>query len=480
MAEADDLHGENERLKAENAALKQQNAELKRRIADLESAVRKLSAALKMNSTNSSMPPSTDLARGRLLKRLLRKPSGRKRGGQPGHEGVTREPFPADALDHVVELVPERCRDCHAPLRGESALADIHQVVEVPPAAAEVTEYQRYKRTCTCGATTTAALPEGVPSTCVGPRLQAVLTTLTGRYRMSRREAQEVVVSLYGPKADVALGTIFALEKRSSAALKPVWEEAREAAQASPAANVDETGWMEAKGKAWLWGAVARNLSVFLIHRRRSAEAFHALIGPDYAGGIGTDRWTSYHGHSNAKRGFCWAHLRRDFKALKELGHKGASRIGNAGLHAEAAVTKAYRRYLSGEIAHSSLRPLLQSERTRLERFLRWGSASTEPKAAALCRDVLKRYICLWTFARIQGIEPTNNRAERSLRKAVLWRKGSFGSDSPEGSRFAERMLTVSESLRSQGRPVLDFVEAAIRSHALGKPHPSLLRAESG
>jgi transposase len=255
--------------------------------------------------------------------------------------------------------------------------------------------------------------------------------------------------------------------------------EARGALQTSEAANVDETGWMEAKGKAWLWGAVAKTLSVFLIHRRRSAEAFHALMGPAYAGAIGTDRWASYHGHKDAKRGFCWAHLKREFKALKELGHKGASRIGNAGLRAEVAVTKAYRRYLLGEIAHSSLKPMLQEERTRLEEVLRWGSSSTEPKAGALCRDVLKRYGCLWTFTRIKGIEPTNNRAERSLRKAVLWRKGSFGSDSPEGSRFAERMLTVSESLRAQGRSVLDFVEEAIRAQLTGAPHPSLLPVDS-
>lgn len=479
MAEVDDLHGENERLKAENAELKARVAEMKARIRDLESAIRKLGARLKMNSTNSSMPPSSDLARGQLVKRLLREPSGRKRGGQPGHEGVTRKPFPERELDHVVPLLPERCLECHAPLKGEGTLADAHQVVEVPPAAAEVTEYRLFRKVCACGATTTATLPEDVPSICVGPRLQAVLTTLTGRYRMSRREVQEVVVSLYGPKAEVALGTIFALEKRSSEALSPVWEEAREALQEAPAANVDETGWQEAKDKAWLWGAATRLLSVFLIHRRRSAEAFHALMGPDYAGAIGTDRWSSYHGHPDAKRGFCWAHLKRDFKALKELGHKGASRIGNAGLRAEAAVTRAYRRYLAGEIVHASLRPLLQGERTRLERVLRWGSASTEPKAAALCRDVLKRYICLWTFARRKDIEPTNNRAERALRKAVLWRKGSFGSDTPAGSRFAERMLTVSESLRSQGRSVLDFVEEAIRAHAVGKPHPSLLPLNS-
>ena len=479
MADEADLHRENEALKAENASLKREVTELKRRIADLESAIRKLGAQLKMNSTNSSMPPSTDLARGRLLKRLLRKPTGRKRGGQPGHEGVTRELFPAEDLDHVVELLPERCRDCRARLKGAGTLADLHQVVEVPPAAAEVTEYRRYRIGCVCGATTTAALPEDVPATCVGPRLQAVLTTLTGRYRLSRREAQEVVVSLYGPKAEVALGTIFALEKRSSKALAGVYEEALSAVRQAEAVHLDETGWREAKRKAWLWGAITRTLSVFRIDRHRSAEAYHALMGEDYSGDIQTDRWVSYHAHPKTRRGLCWAHLKRDFKALTELGHKGAARIGNAGLRAEAAVTRAYRRHLNGEIAHASLRPLLQEERCRLQRVLAWGSASTERKAAALCHDVLKRYTSLWTFTRHEGVEPTNNRAERGLRKAVLWRKGSFGSDSPEGSRFAERMLTVSESLRAQGRSVLDFVETAIRSHAVGKPHPSLLPLNS-
>lgn len=474
MADTDALREENERLKAEVGALKRENAELKRRIADLESAVRKLAGQLKMNSTNSSMPPSCDLARGRLVRRA-KEPTGRKRGGQIGHKGATRERFPEDELDHVVDLAPERCRDCQAPLRGEGVLTDRHQVVEVPPSAAEVTEYRRYRMACPCGAVTTAELPREVPTSCVGPRLQAVLATLTGRYRMSRREAQEVVVSLFGSKAEVALGTIFALEGRSSEALAPVWGEARDRARSSPAANLDETGWMETKDKAWLWVAVAGILSVFQVHRRRSAQAFHDLMGPDYAGAIGTDRWTSYHGHPAAKRGFCWAHLKRDFQALKELGHKGASRIGNAGLRAERAVMTAYRRYLQGEIAHRSLKPLLRGERSRLERVLRWGSASTEPKAAALSRDVLKRYLCLWTFTRIREIEPTNNRAERSLRKAVLWRKGSFGSDSEAGSRFAERMLTVSESIRAQGRNVLDFVEEAIRAHAIGAAHPSIL-----
>ena len=160
----------------------------------------------------------------------MHEPEATRRGRAPGCRALARR------------------QDCLQLSRGAPSLADVHQVVEVPPGTAEVTEYQRYKRTCACGATTTAGLPEGVPPTCVGPRLQAVLTTLTGRYRLSRREAQEVLVSLYGAKAEVALGTIFDLEKRSSEALRPAYEEARSALQEAPAANVDETGWKEAKG----------------------------------------------------------------------------------------------------------------------------------------------------------------------------------------------------------------------------------------
>jgi transposase len=87
-------------------------------------------------------------------------------------------------------------------------------------------------------------------------------------------------------------------------------------------------------------------------------------------------------------------------------------------------------------------------------------------EARALVKDLIEYGAALWTFTRVERIEPTNNAAERAvrIRRAVLWRKNSFGSASRWGSRFAERMLAVCESLRAQGRSILDFLEASIRA----------------
>lgn len=457
--------------------LRRENAELRRRIESLEAAVRKLSAQLKLNSTNSSLPPSMDW-RGRV-KGTSPVRSGRKRGGQPGHVGTTRQRFPADQVDHVVRLEPSRCSHCRRGLRGEGELVDSHQVVELPISPAEVTEFQRYRRACECGRATTAEFPSDMPQGCVGPRLQAVFALFTGRYRLSRRETQDVAGALFGPKAEVALGTVAAIENRTSAALEPAYNQALSAVRAAPAANVDETSWREEKGKAWLWTAATPALAVFRIDPNRSRAAFERLLGGHYSGVIVTDRWSSYHSHPRTRRALCWSHLKRDFQALVDFGSARAQAIGHAGLDCQAQVASLWRRYRNGELSHASLRVLLHANRRDLEWMLLQGRDCRDAKARALCRDVLKRFSSLWTFTRREGVEPDNNRAERVLRKAVLWRKGSYGSDSSNGSRFAERMLTICESLRLQGRDVLAFLEAAIRARAGSAAYPSLLPADS-
>ena len=451
--------------------LKRENEALKARVRELEALVKKLASQLRMDSSNSSLPPSADF----LRRKLLRKPTGRKRGGQPGHPGATRPLFPPAEVDHVVRLSPERCTGCFKPLSGRETLAEIHQVVEIPPSLAEVTEYQRFRRTCSCGVATTADLPKDVPVGCVGPRFQAVLASLTGRYRLSRREACEAAQALYGQKARIALGTMSALEKRTSQALAGSYGEALSGVRREKVVNADETSWMQDRHRAWLWAATTPLLSVFRIDPTRSQAGFHALMGKDFEGILSTDRWTGYLGHPVRRRQLCWAHLKRNFKSLTEQWHKGATHIGNQGLLAEKAVTRAWRGYREGRIAHTSLRGILHPVRKQLKTVLMKGTRSTETKTRAMCTDVLKRFKALWTFTRRKGVEPTNNRAERVLRKAVLWRKGSFGSDSAAGCRFAERMLTAAEPLKAKGCNLVDFVEASIQAHAVGRPHPALL-----
>ena len=139
------------------------------------------------------------------------------------------------------------------------------------------------------------------------------------------------------------------------------------------------------------------------------------------------------------------------------------------------AVFKEWYRFREGELTRNGLRRRLTPIRLRLKRFLQRHVKNSIPAASKIAKDLRDYGAALWTFARVEGVEPTNNAAERAVRKAVLWRKTSFGSASRWGSRFAERMLTVCESLRAQGRSILEFLETTIRARLLGARLPSLL-----
>jgi transposase len=462
-----------EELERENARLRAENATLKKRLAVLEALVRDLRSRLKVNSTNSSMPPSSDKPWAVKPKKA---PTGRRPGGQPGHPGKTRTPYRPDEVDHLVPLVPSRCGKCKHRFRTEDMLGDPlrHQVVEAPPVVAEVWEYLLHQALCPdCGEMTWAELPEGVPTGLIGPRLQAIYALLTGRGRLSRREAPEIVGSILGEKAVVSPGTVSAMERQTSEALKAAFDEALEAVRRSPVVNADETGWMEGRKRAWLWCAVTDALKVFRIDRNRSKDAFERLLGA-FAGILGTDRWSAYRGLTPEQRQLCWAHLLRNFFGIEERGGEGAT-VGTEGLKVIDAIMHQWYRFKEGAITRRGLRRLLAPVRARFKRLLKRGLKNADRKARALCRDVLKWEASLWTFSKVPGVDPTNNISERSLRKAVLWRKNSYGSMSAEGSRYVERMLTVTETLRAQGRSILDFLEASIRAHLVGGAHPSLL-----
>ena len=322
---------------------------------------------------------------------------------------------------------------------------------------------------------TRAELPKGVPLGIVGVRLQAVLALLTGRCRISRREAREVVATLFGWKALVSLGTVATMEKRTSAALSRAYDDALLTIQSAPFVNVDETSWREARDKAWLWAAATPLLRVFRVDRHRDREAFRHLLF-DFDGILITDRFSVYRAHPKEKRQVCWAHLLRNFRGLEEYGGQ-AKRLGVEGQKAVKAVFRWWYRFKAGEITRLGLRRGLAGLRARFRWLMGLHRRNLVQPARAIAKDLVEYEECLWTFARIEGIEPTNNAAERTIRKAVLWRKGSFGSASVEGSRFVERMLTVTESLRAQGRSILDFLEESVRAPLTGQDGPSLVPA---
>jgi len=440
-------------------------------IEQLVARITELEERLRQTSQNSSRPPSSDTPG--VRRPPPRPPSGRKPGGQLGHEGHQRELLAAADVDAIVPVKPQRCRYCGARLHGADAAPRRHQVTELPQVRPHVTEYQLHTLDCAhCGAPTTAPIPAGVPTGAFGPRLEATVAVCTGVYHLSRRTTVGVLADLFG--VELALGTVSACEQNVSAAVAGPVAEAHAYVQEQDLVHADETGWRQGRQRAWLWVAVSALVTVFLVHRRRSTEAARALLGELVRAVLVTDRWSAYTHWAVEQRQLCWAHLLREFTAFTE--RRGvAARVGHACLADAETMFAQWHRVRDGTLTHRRFWRQMRPLRHRVERHLRQGAARADAKTAATCRDLLALRTALWTFIDLPGVEPTNNAAERALRPAVLWRKNSFGTHSAAGSRFAERLLTVAATLKQQGRNIVDYMTAACEASLQGKAAPSLL-----
>jgi len=459
-----------ERVGELEKVVEEQAAQLSR-MAALEEEVVRLREQVDKTSHNSSRPPSSDPPS--VTKKKRRRKGGRKRGGQPGHEGHGRSLLPAEQVDDIVPVKPCTCGSCGHALAGKDASPQRHQVVEIPPVQAQVTEYQLHTLRCArCGQLTEADWPVGVPRGAFGPRVQALVGLLSGSYRLSKRLIEELLADAFGVK--LSLGTVCALEKQVSQAVAAPVEEARGHVRQQGAANLDETGWRERGAKAWLWTAVTAWVTVFVIHAHRSQEVVRGLLGESFAGKVGSDRYSAYSHIPARRRQACWAHLERDFQAMVDRGGVSAS-IGQPLLDQADIMFTWWHRVRDGTLERSTFRSYMSEVRHRVHMELWYGTQCSHKATAATCREILKVEPALWTFVRCEGVEPTNNGAERALRHGVLWRKGSFGTDSPDGSRFVERLLTVRATLRQQQRNVLEYLTAACEAALHRRRPPSLL-----
>ncbi len=305
-----------------------------------------------------------------------------------------------------------------------------------------------------------------------GPRAQATVAYLTGRQGLSQRDAQELLGALF--HLDLGLGSIAALERQVSAAVADPVAQAHAFVQAQDVVNVDETGWREGTARRWLWVAVTTLVSVFLVRATRGSQGAKDLLGPTYQGVVGSDRWSGYTWIDVTQRQLCWAHLLRDGAAFVERGGASA-RLGRALLAAAEEMFGVWYRVRDGTLSRVELQRQMAPLQTRIGRLLRAGTRRQHAKTRHTCANILKVEDALWTFVTTEGVAPTNNAAERALRRAVLWRRRSFGTQSAEGSIFAARLLSVVTTLRPQERDVLDYLTDACAAHLTGTPSPSLL-----
>jgi transposase len=464
------------RLEALVDALRQSNAQKDKRIAELETLVHDLRKRNKQNSSNSSRPPSSDPPWIKAA-RKKRQGSGKPSGGQLGHQAHARALAPSEEVAETLHYVPKQCRHCEKLLTADDEIAEAlqrHQVSELPPIKIRITEHQVHALVCgSCGTVTKGMLPEDVRKSVFGPRFQAEIVHLVANCRLSRRGAMKYAEESWG--ASISTGSIHHIEQNASQTLEAPYNEALDAVRSAPIRHADETGWPQSGRRGWLWAVGCVIATVFVIAGSRAGDVFTSLMGLAIQEGFFvTDRYRGYFALDMRQRGICHAHIKRDFAKIQAQGGVSAA-LGDALLFEHGCMFTIWHQYKAGNMLWEDLRKALTPIKWRMYRLLKKGRRGRNAKVSGMCGDMLLHWFAFWTFASVPGMEPTNNAAEQSLRKAVLWRKGCFGTRSTAGSLFAERMLTVAETCRKNKRNVVEYLSDAIKASLLGKPAPPLL-----
>lgn len=471
------LEQENAELLKQVVQLTQELAEHRTLVAQLKKEVAELQAQRSKNSSNSHKPPSSDTPaqrKARNEKRRKKRGKRRKRGGQPGHPGHQRALRPAQEVDEVVEHRPTACSRCGSTELTECTDLEpqLMQQIDIPVAKPTVSEHQRHPAECQdCGQVTWAELPSGVLDSWFGPNVHAYIALLTGSYNLSRRDACKLLGEMH--QVDISVGALSRCEERMSDAVAASVEQAQDFVRAQPVKHLDATGWLnQARGRQ-AWAMVTPLVVAFFITLDGTQNTVKKLVGK-LKGILVSDRATVFHFWAIKRRQICWAHLLRKFVGFADEG-------GVVGMLGEELVLQTQRmfhywhRARDGTLSRAAFRRELAPIQQRIESLLELAVACDIRGLSGSCQNILKHRDALWTFVRRTDVEPTNNAAERALRKLVLWRKRSYGSQSERGERFTERMLTVVESLRRQERDVLSYLRTAIQCYASRQAPPSLL-----
>jgi transposase len=461
-------------LHAELVAERARRAELEEQVAKLAEAVRQLREVLGRDSGNSNRPPSSDPPGTGAKAPKGKRRKGRRRGGQKGHRGTHRELLAPEHVDTFEDLYPPECENCWAALpKTPDPFARRYQYTELKPLAAHTTEYRRHAVACPCcGHRTRAAYDEAViPSYAFGPRLMAVVAMLTGVYHLSRRQTVRLLWELLGVR--VSLGSVSAIEKRVSGSVEPAVDEAWEAARSSAVKHADGTSWLRAGVMLSLWVVATAAVTVFKVLDNGQNDTLRVELFGRVRGILVSDRATALKFWAMARRQICWAHLVRKFVSFAERDGP-AGKIGQELLEYTGLLFEYWSLFRRGRLSRATLLARMAPVRRQVEALLERAVGAKVRGLSGSCEDILEHRAALWTFLEREGVEPTNNHAERELRAFVLWRRRSFGSQSKRGDLFATRMMTIAHTARKQGRDVLTFLAACCAPRPNGAPAPSL------
>ncbi len=485
--EIERLRRDNERLRQENADQAQQIADKTKQIAEKTKQIADLERQLALrqqNSTTTSKPPSSDGLAGRPRLRGRRTKSRRKPGGQPGHAGHSRPLVAAARVNTMVDLVPDACRHCHQTLRAEAREGvgepRRHQVTELPPLEAHITEYRCHRIVCpACGKTTQASLPEDITGQ-FGPQLTALIAYLTVVCRLPRLVVQRLLEGALN--LPISLGSTQKAWEEASAAVAAPCQELERALPQQPVLNSDETGHRTNGDKRWLWALVAPTFVFYTIAASRGSDVLKRLLGPAFAGILGSDRLPTYTTYAARLRQFCWAHFTRNLLSAQELATTpSATRFCHEALALQKRLFRLWHRYRGDPNARGApiTRAQLIAKAFSIEKkFFALGERyvnAVDHDVGNLARALFVHHQHFFTFVHEDGVEPTNNAAERALRTAVQWRKIMFGNRSENGEQAVARLLTVARTCQLQQLNTLMYLTAAIRCYRRRQTVASLL-----
>jgi transposase len=465
-----ELEAENRRLRADNATLREQLGQLLERVTTLEGRLAK-------DSHNSSKPPSSDGLRRKT--KSLRKPSGKKAGGQLGHRGETLRLQATP--DVVVEHRPTYCGHCQAPLTDAPVrVRERRQVMDLPPGQLVVTEHQALHLCCPhCQQVSGGTFPAEAPSRAqYGPHLRALAVYLVEEQLVPLGRVQALLSDLFG--VQIGRGTLVAWVQQAAAVLAPVEDQIKAALRQAPVLHVDETGVRRDGQLAWAHVASTARLTHYAIHAKRGSAATDAIgILPGFRGVSVHDGWASYQTYTACRHALCNVHHLRELTFLEEEEHQAWAKelkhlllaMRTAADHArvqgwtqvpEAQHMAFHRQYRAVLAAGRAAHPPPDTSPRPAQR----GRRAQSPTRNLLERLTLHEDQVL-AFLDDLTIPFDNNQAERDLRSFKVQQKvsGCFRSD-PGAVAYA-RIRGYLATLRKQGRALLAALEAVFAGQPL-------------
>jgi transposase len=428
--------------------LEQRIEQLEVSVLQLLQRIEQLESRLNQNSQNSNKPPSSDPPYQRPAREVRK--SKRRRGGQKGHKGHRQQMLKPT---EILTIAPGPCTcGCARQRAGSLRPFYTHQWIELPEIAMQVKHVVLKKAQCSsCGRWVKAQLPREYQSG-YGPRFSALVAELSGIQGISRQAVEDFIENVFA--VPISTGAIQKVIDRVSEALAPVHQAIGASVRRAPVNHVDETSWQQAGVLKWLWTMTNCLAAFFIVHSNRSRKAFEALI-ENWTGILVSDNYPLYRNWVN-QRQVCLAHLIRKASGLAQRTDEACRRFGEQ--------LKDFLQQLCA-FAHAPPSKKKWTEFYTQLMLLLWLFEGAEDDAGRLSREILREIDSLWVFLDHAGVEPTNNRAERALRFAVLWRKRSNGTQSEKGNRWVERLLSFRQTCRLRSQATFPLLVDTLKAY---------------